>query len=164
MRYHGILKNDVSNGNKFHVSFWVQGCPHRCDGCFNPETWDFNEGKSYTEETKKEVIEAIKANGIVRNLSILGGEPLAEQNLPMVADLIEGVVEAYPTIEIYLWTGYYFEQLNKSNKYIDSILNKITYLIDGPFIKERKNLDLKFRGSDNQRIWLRIDENFWKKL
>ena len=100
----------------------------------------------------------------MRNLSILGGEPLAEQNLPMVADLIEGVREIYPTIDIYLWTGYYFEQLNKSNKYIDVILNKITYLIDGPFIKERKNLDLKFRGSDNQRIWLRIDENFWKKL
>lgn len=164
MKYHGIIKNDVSNGNKFHVSFWVQGCPHRCDGCFNPETWDFNKGKPYTEEVKKEVIEAIKANGIVRNLSILGGEPLAEQNLPMVADLIEGVRKIYPTIDIYLWTGYYFEQLNESNKYINVILNKITYLIDGPFIKERKNLDLKFRGSDNQRIWQRIDENFWKKL
>ena len=163
MRYNGIIKNDTANGTGFHVSFFVQGCPHRCKGCFNPETWDFNGGAPYTDDVKEEIISAIGANGVQRNLSILGGEPLASENLYMVSDLIKAVKEAYPNIKIYLWTGYYMEQLNKDNTYINYILNNLTYLIDGPFIEEQKNLNLELRGSDNQRIWYHADENLWKK-
>lgn len=163
MRYHTIIKNDVSNGLKFNVSFWVQGCPHRCKGCFNPETWDFTTGAQYTSDVRKEVIEAINANGIQRNLSILGGEPLAQENLPMVADLVKWVRKTYPTIQIFVWTGYYIEQLNKNDKYMDIILTNINYLIDGPFVEEKKNLNLFLRGSDNQRIWCQILPNTWEK-
>ena len=88
---------------------------------------------------------------------------MASENLYMVSDLIKAVKEAYPNIKIYLWTGYYMEQLNKDNTYINYILNNLTYLIDGPFIEEQKNLNLELRGSDNQRIWYHVEENLWKK-
>ena len=163
-RYHTIIENDISNGSKFHVSFWVQGCPHRCKGCFNPETWDFTTGALYTPDTKKQIIKAINANGIQRNLSILGGEPLAEQNLPMIVDLLKTVKETYPTIEVFLWTGYYIEQLNKSHPDIESVLSNVDYLIDGPFIEEKKDLSLLLRGSTNQRIWYHKEPNLWEKF
>lgn len=164
MRYNAIIENDVSNGLGFHVSFFVQGCPHRCEGCFNPETWDFNGGALYTSEVKDQIIEAIDANNIQRNLSILGGEPLADQNILMVTDLIEEARKTYPDIIIMLWTGYYFEQLPKGNEYIQSILSNIDYIIDGPFIEEKKNLNLVWRGSDNQRIWHKVEPNLWTKV
>ena len=82
-RYNTIIPNDVANGEGICVSFFVQGCPHHCPGCFNPETWDFIGGQEYTSHTKWEIIKAINANGIVRNFSVLGGEPLAPQNIFM---------------------------------------------------------------------------------
>lgn len=164
MRYNTIIENDVVNGQGICVSFWVQGCPHRCPGCFNPETWNFDGGTVYTSQTREKVIEALKANGVQRNLSILGGEPFAERNLPMVADLIAGVKRAYPEIQIFIWTGFYFYQLEENNEYIKYILNNTTFLIDGPFIQERKNLDLPLRGSDNQFIWYHIRPGEWEEV
>lgn len=152
MRYAYVNGNDIVNGNGVCVSFFVQGCPHRCKGCFNPETWSFDSGKLYTEETKWEIIKSISANGIQRNFSILGGEPLDPRNLDMVNEVLKVVRTAYPDIEIVLWTGYRFEELNMDSK-IDDILKQIDYLVDGPFIEEEKNLDLKWRGSNNQHIW-----------
>lgn len=152
-KYHTILPNDVVNGNGVCVSFWVQGCPHHCPECFNPETWDFKEGQEYTEHTKWEIIEAIGANGVQRNFSILGGEPLAPQNIKMTFEVIETVRHAYPNIEIVLWTGYTFEELLFSYEpLINKILDSIDYVIDGPFIQEEKDLNLKWRGSKNQHI------------
>lgn len=160
-RYNTIIKNDVTNGEGVCVSLFTQGCPHHCTGCFNKETWDFEKGKLYTEKTRKKILHAISANGIQRNFSILGGEPLAPQNLPMTEDIVASVRMKYPNVKIYIWTGYIFEELDRKNLYIYSILNKINYLIDGPFIEEEKNLNLELRGSNNQRIWIR-EERLWR--
>lgn len=157
-RYSAIIPNDVSNGEGVCVSFFVQGCPHHCEGCFNPETWDFEGGKPYTIETKWEIIKAISANGIERSFSVLGGEPLALNNLDMVDEVITAVRTAYPEITIYLWTGFIMSDLVFSNNSkIKSILSKVDYVIDGPFKEELKNLDLKWRGSINQNIWGKIN-------
>jgi len=155
-RYNTILTNDVVNGEGVCVSFFVQGCPHHCPGCFNEETWDFKGGQPYTEHTKWEIIEAIGANGIQRNFSVLGGEPLDEHNLKMTEEVISAVRAAYPNIKIFLWTGYTIEELSSSfdNK-LGKILNTVDVLIDGPFIEEQKDLSLKLRGSKNQRIFRR---------
>ena len=152
--YFTIISNDVVNGEGVCVSFWVQGCPHHCPGCFNEETWDFKGGQPYTAETKWEVIKAIGANNFNRNFSILGGEPLAEKNIPMVAEVLDAVRHAYPDIKIFLWTGYTYEELmTRPSDELTQILKQIDVLIDGPFIEEEKDLNLKLRGSKNQRIW-----------
>lgn len=161
-KYNTIVENDVVNGEGICVSFFVQGCPHKCPGCFNPETWDFNGGQPYTEHTKFEIIKALNNNNIQRNFSVLGGEPLALENLSMTEEVINAVRHAYPNIKIFLWTGYYLEQLSKDNPNINSILNNVNYIIDGPFIEEEKNLDLRLRGSDNQSIWHKV-EGIWTR-
>lgn len=160
-RYNKIIKNDVVNGEGVCVSFWVQGCPHHCKGCFNKETWDFNLGKEYDNTIKWEIIEAISANGIERNFSILGGEPLALQNLEMVEELVKAIRHAYPKIKIFLWTGYQFEDLISSpTEIIQHILSNIDVLIDGVFIEDLKDLSLKLRGSSNQHIYVKEQDNW----
>ena len=156
-KYKTIIKNDIVNGEGVVVSFWVQGCPHHCPGCFNPETWSFKSGNPYTKETRKEIIEAISANNIQRNFSVLGGEPLASENLEMTEDIVRSVRAAYPDIKIYLWTGYEFDKLPRF-----AIFDFVDVIIDGPFIKDLKNLDLKLRGSSNQRIWIK-ENNLWRQ-
>lgn len=161
-KYNTIISNDVTNGHGVCVSFWVQGCPHHCPGCFNEETWDFDKGIPYTAETKWEIIKAISANGIIRNFSILGGEPLAPENISMTWDIVNAIRHAYPNIEIALWTGYTYEELIEwSNDDLFKILDTINLLIDGPFIAAEKNLNLQLRGSNNQRIWKR-EEKTWR--
>jgi anaerobic ribonucleoside-triphosphate reductase activating protein len=160
-KYNKIIKNDVVNGEGVTVSLFVQGCPHQCSGCFNPETWPFNCGEEYTPHTKWEILEAIGANNIQRNFSLLGGEPLAPQNLKMSEDIVRAVRAAYPDIKIFLWTGYTFDELDKTSSYIKSILNNIDVLVDGPFIEKEKDLDLFFRGSRNQNIWIKNIEGDW---
>lgn len=156
MRYAKIMSNDIVDGEGVCVSFWTQGCPHRCVGCHNPETWDFNEG---IEKEPSILIETIltllRKNNVKRNLSILGGEPLCPQNIDFIFELCQQVKEKYPDTKIFLWTGYYKEKLkqeiqNKIEKYID-------ILIDGPFILEQRDLTLKLRGSRNQRILTKKD-------
>ena len=163
MRYNSIIPNDVANGEGVCVSFFVQGCPHHCEDCFNPETWDFESGKEYTKKIKWEIIKLIGANGIQRNFSVLGGEPLAARNLEMTEEVITAVRAAYPDIKIYVWTGFLFRDLiNSTDKKIDSILSKINFLIDGMFDESKKDLSLKLRGSSNQNIWERVN-NEWRK-
>lgn len=154
MRYNAIIENDITNGEGVCVSFFVQGCPHKCPGCFNPETWDFTGGREYTSDIKWELIRLIGANGLQRNFSVLGGEPLAPENVLMTEEVINAVRTAYPHIKIFLWTGYTLHELKTfNNKYINSILDKIDYLIDGPYLNEYRDLNLKLRGSLNQQIW-----------
>ena len=153
-RYNTIIKNDIVNGEGVCVSFFVQGCPHRCPGCFNLETWDFQNGKPYTEQVKKEIIDAISANDITRNFSVLGGEPMASQNLTMTEEVVTIVRKTYPEITIFLWTGYTLSQLKSvNNDQVNNILDQIDVLIDGEFIEKQKDLNLKLRGSSNQIIW-----------
>lgn len=149
MRYAKINKNDIVNGDGVCVSFWTQGCPHRCKGCHNPETWDFEGGKEFTPSIMRELLEAIGANGIERNLSILGGEPLAYMNLLMVENVIRAARVFYPDITIYMWTGYTYEELDKKQK---PIADMVDYLIDGRFELDKKDLTIGYGGSTNQRL------------
>ena len=161
-RYSAIIPNDVVNGHGVCVSFFVQGCPHHCPGCFNEETWDFHGGVPYTPEVKWNIIKAIAANNINRNFSVLGGEPLAPQNIDMTWEVIDAVRHAYPNIEITLWTGYTYEELMvQPTENLLNILNTINILVDGPFIEKEKDLSLQLRGSRNQRIWIRKN-NHWE--
>ena len=155
-RYAGLITNDFANGTGTCVSFWTQGCPHHCPSCQNPETWDFQGGKEVSTDIKGQIIKAICANGITRNFSVLGGEPLCDENLDEVDKIITGVRTAYPQIKIFVWTGYILEELKeKKNDKINHILSQIDVLIDGPFIQAERDITLELRGSRNQRILYR---------
>lgn len=153
MKYAGIIKNDIAAAPGVSLTFFVQGCPHHCKGCQNPETWDFLQGKEFTADTLKEVINSINANNIQRNFCIMGGEPLCPDNLFLTYLLTTKVKEIYPKIKIYIWTGYLYEDLLKmDNPKIKDIFNQIECLIDGPYIEDLKDITLQMRGSSNQRI------------
>lgn len=161
MRYAGLLKNDVAAAPGVSVSFWTQGCPHRCSGCHNPETWDPKGGKEFTAQVLDEIIEALRANGIKRNLSILGGEPLSPENEFLTYLVIKTVKEKLPDTEIYLWTGYVYEDLKRNTRpHLGLILEQVDVLIDGPYIEAKRDITLPLRGSSNQRIiYLKEKEN-----
>ena len=155
MRYSGIIKNDVAAGENICVTLFTQGCPHRCSGCHNPETWSYDGGFEFTERTEQEIIEAISANGLQRNFAIMGGEPLCPQNYVQVAKLVRNIRLIYPDIRICVWTGYLYEDLLKisqSDPWIDMLLDCIDILIDGPYIAAQRDITLPMRGSANQRI------------
>lgn len=149
MRFSKIKDNDIANGEGIVMSLWTQGCPHHCKGCFNMETWDFNGGKEFKEEDKEYILQNIDKNNIKRNLSILGGEPLCNQNIQGVISLCKAFKEKYPEKIIYVWTGYVLEEFNDIQKLL---LDYIDVLIDGKFEIDNKDLSLKLRGSTNQRI------------
>ena len=152
MRYAGIIKNDFSAAPGTSVTFFTQGCPHKCEGCHNPETWDFEGGEEVTHDTILEIIEAITANGLHRNLCIMGGQPLCPENQFLTNLIINSVKEKLPDTKIYLWTGYYLENLDMSNNRIKSILEQVDCIIDGPYDKTKRDVSLFMRGSSNQRI------------
>lgn len=152
MRYAGIIKNDFSAAPGTSVTFFTQGCPHRCEGCHNPETWDFEGGEEVNHDTILEVIEAITANGLHRNLCIMGGEPLCPENQFLTNLIINSVKEKLPDTKIYLWTGYCLEDLDMNNNRVKSILEQVDCLIDGPYDKTKRDVSLFMRGSSNQRI------------
>ena len=152
MRYAGIIKNDFSAAPGTSVTFFTQGCPHRCEGCHNPETWNFEGGEEVTHDTILEVIEASTANGLHRNLCIMGGEPLCPENQFLTNLIINSVKEKLPDTKIYLWTGYCLEDLDMNNNRIKSILEQVDCLIDGPYDKTKRDVSLFMRGSSNQRI------------
>lgn len=155
MRYAGMIKNDIAAGEGVNVSFFTQGCPFKCKGCHNPQTWDFSGGKEFSPATLTELLDALSANGVKRNLSIMGGEPLCEENIFLVSLIILSVKEQFPDIKIYVWTGYTYEDLQIRSQLepkIKTILDNIDYLIDGPFILEERDITLAMRGSRNQRI------------
>lgn len=158
MKYAGLMENDIVDGEGICVSLWVQGCPHHCPGCHNPETWDFESGYEVPDDIRGKIVKAISANDITRNFSILGGEPLCEENLDFVLNIITSVRTAYPNIKIYIWTGYTFEELIKQqNPKVLTILKQINYLIDGPYKEELRDTTLPLRGSSNQNI-IKLDE------
>ena len=153
MRYAGIIRNDVAAGQGVNVTFFVQGCEQHCEGCHNPETWNFDGGYEFTQTTLDDIINSLKANGVQRNFSIMGGEPLHPQNEFLTNLIITEVKKVYPNIKISLWTGYIYEDLlQRHDKILDNILSNIDVLIDGPFILEQRDITLPLRGSKNQRI------------
>ena len=146
MRYNKIRKMDISNGPGVRVSIFMQGCHFHCKDCFNSETWDFNGGKEYTDETINRVLELCEKDYIV-GLSILGGEPLHPKNIDGTTKLAKTFKEKFPNKNIWMWTGFLFENVkdNEVFKYIDT-------LIDGQFKTELFDPRLKWKGSSNQRV------------
>lgn len=159
MRYSGLIRNDLAAAPGISVSFFTQGCPHRCNGCHNPETWDFEGGKEFTQNTLREIVEALSANGIERSFCIMGGEPLCEQNTLLVLMTLQYVKHRLPDTKVYIWTGYYYDELLKKNDpKVQLILDMADYLIDGPYIESMRDLSLQMRGSSNQSI-IELKEN-----
>ena len=166
IHYASIRNLDISNGEGVGVALFVQGCHFHCYNCFNTETWDFNGGKEWTEETKNKFIKLIDRPYINR-ISVLGGEPLAEQNLDEVLSLIKEIRISFPEKTIWLYTGYDFDLLNsKYNEYKYTpfaanadewltrweIISNVDVLVDGEYIDEQRDITLKWRGSSNQRV------------
>ena len=161
MKYAGLIRNDLAAAPGVSVSFFTQGCPHRCPGCHNPETWDFNGGKEFTPKVLEEIHEALRANGVERSFCIMGGEPLCDDNLFLTYMVLKEVKAHFPKVKVYIWTGYYYEDLLKrGNPKIPKILEMTDVLIDGPYIEEHRNVSLPMRGSSNQSvIYLKEKEN-----
>ena len=158
MKYAGLMENDILDGEGICVSLWTQGCPHHCPGCHNPQTWDFNGGYEVPDDIKGRIVKAISANGITRNFSVLGGEPLCEENLDFVLNVITAVRTAYPHIKIFVWTGYTLEELvAQQDQRVLDILKQINYLIDGLYKEELRDTTLHLRGSSNQNV-IKLDE------
>ena len=153
MRYAGIIRNDLSAAPGVCLTVFVQGCPNHCPGCHNQETWDFNGGYEFTEETMKSIIKDLTANGVKRDLCIMGGEPLCEANKPLTSWIIHDVKAVYPDIKVYVWTGFKYEDIDQS------CLNDVDFLIDGRFEQDKRDVRLFMRGSSNQRI---LDLTDWK--
>lgn len=166
MRYAGIIKDDTAAAPGICVSFFCQGCSRHCEGCHNPSTWDANGGKEFNQETMKKILDAICANGIQRDLCIMGGEPLEEYNLFLTRMIINEVKQHYPTIKIYLWTGYTIKELkDRGGVHLQDILNNIDYLIDGPFELSHRDITLSLRGSANQQIYkFDAEKKFWQNI
>lgn len=163
MRFAQIRSMDISNGEGVGVSLFVQGCPFHCKNCFNSETWNFDGGKEWTEETEDKFMKLID-RPYIKRISFLGGEPLAEQNLDDVLSLIKEIRISFPEKSIWLYTGYKIEDIIKQEQYekvsgIPDIWSKrweiiklVNILVDGEYIDEQKDLTLKWRGSKNQRV------------
>lgn len=152
MRYNKVRKMDISNGEGVRVSLFTQGCHFHCKNCFNPETWDFKGGKEFTPETLIKLRELCEKD-YIKGLSILGGEPLCDENFKDVKEIacFFKVNATTKDKDIWLWTGYEFEDIyNDIEK--KEILLYIDYMICGRFIDEKKNLNLKWAGSENQRV------------
>lgn len=156
MNYCGIKKCDIANGLGVRVSLFVSGCTHHCKGCFQPETWDFEYGEAFTEETEKELLDAL-APSYIHGITLLGGEPFEPENQRVLVGFIKKVKEMYPQKNIWCYTGYLLdEELLKPSRakceVTDEMLSYIDVLVDGEFQLEKKNISLQFCGSENQRI------------
>lgn len=150
MRYSDIKNFDIANGNGIGVSVWVSGCIFHCKDCFNEAAWNFNAGKPWTEDTIEQIIKLCK-NPNINHLSILGGEPLHPANMGGVYNLVSRFrAEFGTTKKIWLWTGYKVEDLSSGQKEVVKLLD---YLVDGQYISELRDTNIRFRGSSNQRIW-----------
>ena len=156
MNYAGIKKVDIANGPGVRVSLFVSGCRNHCPGCFNPETWDFDYGEPFTDETEEELIKALRPSWI-QGLSILGGDPMEPENQAALLPLLRRVKEELPEKDVWLYTGYRLESVSSS-----PLLDLVDVVVDGPFIEAEKDISLAFRGSRNQRIIDLRGEGPWR--
>ncbi len=161
MNVAALKKRDIANGPGVRVSLFVSGCTHRCPGCFNEVAWDFSYGTPFDEAARREVLEAL-APDYIQGLSLLGGEPFEPQNQRTLCVFLREVKEKYPQKNIWCYSGYTLEQLNGQTpcraacEVTEEMLSYLDVLVDGRFELERKNIRLRFRGSENQRL---IDMN-----
>ena len=158
MNYAEIKYCDVANGPGVRTSLFVSGCSHHCPGCFNEIAWDFNYGKPFTQDTIDSIIESLKPD-YIQGLTLLGGEPFEYSNQKGLLPLVRQVREVLPQKDIWCFTGFLFdkdiiENMCKKGKETNELLSYIDVLVDGRFVEELKNLNLKFKGSENQRTIL----------
>ena len=156
MNYAAIKPTDVANGPGVRVTLFVSGCTHYCKGCFNSEAWDFDYGQGFTEETQEELLRLLSPDYIV-GLTLLGGEPMEPVNQAELLPFMKKVRERFPEKPAWCFTGYDFEKdiLGKMfplSEVTRELVPLFDVMVDGKFVEEKKNLRLKFRGSENQRI------------
>lgn len=156
MKYGTIKKCDIANGPGVRISLFVSGCTHHCPGCFQPETWDFNYGNEFTQETEKEIFDALKPY-YIKGLTVLGGEPFEPENQRVLVKFLKDIRSRYPNKTIWCYTGYTLEDLLAQHgkarcEVTDEMCGYIDVLVDGEFVLDKKDISLKFRGSSNQRL------------
>ena len=162
MNYSKIDPMSIVDGEGCRVTLFVSGCRNQCKGCFNPETWNFDYGQTFDVIALNEIIEACK-KPYISGLTILGGEPFEVENQPAIADLIREFKAVLPEKNIWVFTGYIYEKnlrMGQSQYLVgitDYILENTDILVDGPFILEQRDLNLKFCGSRNQRLLSKDD-------
>ena len=147
MKYNKIRKMDIADGPGLRVSIFMQGCHFHCKNCFNPETWDFDKGQEFTQDTIDEILD-LCAKDHIRGLSILGGEPMNPCNIEGTTNLAKQFKEKFPEKDLWSWTGYTFDKDLKDKE----VVKYIDVLVDGNYIDEKHNPKLKWRGSENQRV------------
>lgn len=156
MNYATIKPVDIANGPGVRVSLFVSGCTHRCKGCFNEEVWDFQFGKPFTEDVQKQLLSSLD-HDYIEGLTLLGGEPMEPSNQESLLPFIKAVREHLPGKTIWCFTGYDFEKdilgkMMKTSAVTRELIPLFDVMVDGKFVAEKKNLSLKFRGSENQRV------------
>lgn len=155
MNYATIKNCDIANGPGVRISLFVSGCTHHCKGCFNEVAWDFDYGQPFTEEVQQQILEMMKP-GYIKGLTLLGGEPFEPQNQGPIVEFLRKVKSAYPEKSIWAFSGYLFEKITSGTlgdwETTKEFLSYLDVLVDGPFVEEKKNLSLRFRGSENQRL------------
>ena len=157
MNYHKLEKTSVANGTGVRVVLWVSGCSLHCRGCHNPETWNIYSGKPFDEEAKNELFEALDKT-YIQGVTFSGGHPLEDENVECVYNLMLEIKDKFPEKDIWLYTGYKFEDiLNDPSEDISTFLKRKTVsmcdvVVDGPFVESKKDITLKWRGSRNQRV------------
>lgn len=155
--YYGEIKNcDIANGEGVRVTLFVSGCTNHCKGCFQPETWDFEFGQPFTEETESKIINMLSPD-YINGLTLLGGDPFEPKNQRALLPFVKKVKELFPNKDVWAFTGFLYEELLKDGSYprceaTDELLKRIDVLVDGRFVEELKDISLRFRGSSNQRI------------
>lgn len=156
MHYGNIKNYDIADGEGVRVTLFCSGCTNRCEGCFQPETWDFCYGKEYTKETEDQLIQML-TNPNIQGLTLLGGDPFEPSNQRTLIALLRRVKQELPTKDVWAYTGFVYEQdllegQRKHTEVTDEMLSYIDVLVDGPFVIDQKDISLYFRGSTNQRV------------
>lgn len=151
MNFHGITQFDTANGLGIGTVLWVSGCSHHCNKCHNPQTWDKDSGKLFTQEDLEFLLDTLKSEHITR-LTLSGGDPLYNSNRKQILQLIQIVKERHPSKSIWLYTGYKWEELMNDKKLRTGILRYVDVLVDGKFEIKNKSYTINYRGSTNQRV------------
>ena len=164
MNYGNIKECDIADGPGVRVSLFVSGCRHHCKGCFNEETWNFNYGQPYTEETEAEILNSLDSN-FIQGFTLLGGEPFEPENQVELVKLLKKVRETYPKKDIWCYSGYLLDKDMQPGGAVytedtKEMLRQIDVLVDGEFVEAKKDLTLIFRGSSNQRLLRLKDGEF----
>ena len=151
MNYATIKTHDIANGPGVRVSLFVSGCTHRCKDCFNQEAWDFDYGEVFDQTVMDRILDLL-APGYIKGITYLGGEPLDPRNQAGLLDLTRQIKAKYPKKSIWCFTGYVWGKLPRVEGVTGELISRLDVLVDGPFIAAQKNLSLRFRGSENQRL------------